>query len=100
MDLPNIFKPNINKDLKNNKDVYYSKNEGFREMKNQSDNKETPLETINRLSQNGYIFNKKVKIVTKEATYNTKIAGKLGKKIITLDNKSILMSDIISIEEI
>lgn len=100
MDLPNIFKPNISKELKNNKDVYYSKNEDFREITKQSKNNETPLEVINRLSQNGYIFSKKVKIITTNKIYETKIAAKLGNKIITLDNKSISISDIIRIEEI
>ncbi len=38
---------------------------------------------------NGYVFNKDVKIITNNKTYNTKIAGKVGHNIITLDNDII-----------
>lgn len=43
---------------------------------------------------NGYIFNIDVKIVTNNKTYNTKIAGKVGNNIITLDNDIINIKDI------
>ena len=43
---------------------------------------------------NGYIFNIDVKIITDNKTYDTKIAGKVGNSIITLDNDIISISDI------
>ena len=45
---------------------------------------------LNKLfNTNGYVFNKEVKIITNNKTYNTKIAGKVGHNIITLDNDII-----------
>lgn len=43
---------------------------------------------------NGYIFNIKVKIITDNKTYDTKIASQVGNSIITLDNDIINISDI------
>ncbi len=99
MALPNIFKPNINKTINNNKEVYYSFLNNTKKNSDLSYN-ESPLDTLDRLETSGsYIFNKKVTIITKNKTYNTKIAGKLKNYLITLDNDKILLSDIISIKE-
>ena len=38
-------------------------------------------------------------IVTKDKTYDTRIAGKLGNRLITLDNDSININDIKKIYE-
>ena len=43
---------------------------------------------------NGYIFNKNVEIYTDDKIYYTKIAGKVGNNIITLDNDIINISSI------
>ena len=52
-------------------------------------------EKINKLvNTNGYIFNIKVKIVTHDKTYNTKIANIVGNNLITLDNDVIRIDDI------
>ena len=100
MNKPNIFKPIIKKDIKNNKEVYCSFLETNTSRKVAKSSNETPLDTINRLVGSGsYIFNIGVLIKTKDKTYDTKIAGKLGNKIITCDSDSILISDIISIKE-
>ncbi len=100
MDLPHIFKPNIDKEINNNSSVYCSFSKDEKPIA-KSSNQEKPLDTLNRLSNGGsYLFNKKVRIVTNDKVYNTKIAGKLGDYIITLDNDSILINDILSIDEI
>lgn len=95
MKKPEIFKPIIEHKLNNNKNTYYSFiNEERKEVK------EDPVDTLDRLiKNNSYIFNKNIKIVTKDKEYNTKIAGKIGKKVITLDGDSINIDDIILIEE-
>ena len=55
---------------------------------------------MNKLAKSGsYIFNKDVIIVTKDKKYETRIAGKLGDRIVTLDNDSININDIIKIYE-
>ena len=61
---------------------------------------EDVIDFMNKLAKSGsYIFNKDVIIVTKDKKYETRIAGKLGDRIITLDNDSIKVDDIIKIYE-
>ena len=43
---------------------------------------------------NGYVFNINVKIITNSKTYNTKVAGRVGNNLITLDNDVIHIKDI------
>ncbi len=45
-------------------------------------------------STNGYIFNIKVKIITNDRSYDTKIASRVGNSLVTLDNDIINISDI------
>ena len=98
MKKPEIFKPRIEHDLNNNKNAYYS---FIKEDEQIRKTNEDPVDTLDRLiKSNSYIFNKKVLIVTKEKEYLTKIAGKIGKKVITIDGDSINIDDIIRIEEI
>ena len=50
---------------------------------------------LNRLlNTNGYIFNKKVKIITNSKTYETNIASLIGNNIVTLDNNIININDV------
>ena len=97
--IPKIFKPNIDHQINNNRNVYYS----FIEEKVDSycdDYVEDPIDTLNRLiNENAYIFNKKVLIKTKNKDYLTKIAGKMGEVVITIDGDSININDITQIIE-
>lgn len=96
---PEIFKPNIG-NINNNRKTYYSFLDDKLGIEREAEQKEEPIDFINRLSNNGsYIFSKKVIIKTKDKTYDTKIAGKLGDKIITLDNESIRIGEIEKIYE-
>lgn len=101
MKKPEIFKPNIG-NINNNKKSYCSFIDSRGEVDKFINNEdgEEPIDFINRLSKSGsYIFNKDVIIETKDKKYNTRIAGKLGNRIITLDNDSININDIIKIYE-
>ena len=99
---PEIFKPNMNF-VDNNKKAYYSYLENPLEIDNKSEEeKETSdvMGFLNNISNSGsYVFNKKVVIVTKDKTYDTRLAGKLGNRLITLDNDSINIDDIKKIYE-
>ena len=75
--------------IDNNKKAYYS----YIEKPNEAENVDV-IDFLNQISNSGYIFNKEVVIVTDKKTYQTRIAGKLGAKIITLDNDSININDI------
>lgn len=93
-----IFKPKINHEINNNRNVYYS---FIEEKSNQKEEKlEDPIEVLNRLiKENSYIFNKKVLITTNKKEYLTKIAGKINEKIITINGDEIDIKDVIKIEE-
>ncbi len=89
----NIFKPDIG-DINNNEKVYYSY------LNDKLDINNNPDEFIKNLDNNGsYIFSKNVIIKTKDNTYDTKIAGKIKNKIITIDSKVIPVEEIIDIYE-
>ena len=91
----NIFKPNINKKLTNNKVSYYS----FIEEKVPDVNKNNDFR-VNKITSNNYIFNTDVVIKTKSDLIKTKISGKMGSNIITSDGRIINTKDIIEIKEI
>lgn len=98
---PEIFKPNMNF-IDNNKKAYYSYLEEPFEIENdiKEDGTSDVLGFINNISNSGsYVFNKKVVIVTDDKTYETRIAGKLGNRLITLDNDSINIDKIKKIYE-
>lgn len=94
----NIFKPNINKKLTNNKVSYYS----FIEEKVPDVNKNNNYNDfrVNKITSNNYIFNTDVAIKTKNDLIKTKISGKMGSNIITSDGRIINTADIIEIKEI
>ena len=92
----NIFKPNINKKLTNNKVSYYS----FIEEKVVNKNNSYNDFRVNKITSNNYIFNTDVAIKTKSDLIKTKISGKMGSNIITSDGRIINTKDIIEIKEI
>ena len=97
---PEIFKPEIGK-IDNNKKAYYSFLDDRLDIKtDEYEENDDVITFMNKLARSGsYIFNKDVIIVTKDKKYETRIAGKLGDRIITLDNDSIKVDDIIKIYE-
>jgi len=91
---PKIFKPEIG-NIENNKKTYCSFLDDKLGIETERTITEEPIDFINRLGNDGtYMFSKKVIIKTKDKTYDTKIAGKIGERIITLDNNSINIKDI------
>ena len=94
----NIFKPNIDKKLTNNKVSYYS----FIEEKVPDVNKNNSYNDfrVNKITSNNYIFNTDVAIKTKSDLIKTKISGKMGSNIITSYGRIINTKDIIEIKEI
>ena len=97
---PEIFKPEIGR-IDNNKKAYYSFLEDRLDIKTEKyEENEDVIDFMNKLAKSGsYIFNQDVIIVTKDKKYETRIAGKLGDRIVTLNNDSININDIIKIYE-
>lgn len=104
--LPRIASVPIRKKIDHNRSVFYSKEE--RERKTESDTLLFPiekeseseiLEKINSLFHSTHhSFSIPVLIVTKEKTYRTRLAGKMGNILITMDDEEILLTDILSFE--
>ena len=96
---PNIFKPNM-EFIDTNKKAYCSYLEEPSIQDEEIENDVDVLTFLNKLSNSGsYVFNKRVVIVTNNRTYDTRIAGKMGNRLITLDNDSININDIKKIYE-
>lgn len=97
---PNIFKPNINKKLSNNKVSYYSfLEEKVPDVRYEKSNSNNSFR-VNKISNNNYIFNVDVLIKTRNDEVKTKISGKMGSNIITSDGRIINTANIIEIKEI
>ena len=92
----NIFKPDIGY-VNNNKQVYYSFLDDSLDIRREEEDPRSFMKKIDR--SGSYMFRKEVIIKTKDKNYDTKIAGKMGDRIITLDNDIIPIYNIISISE-
>ena len=87
--LPSIFQNEINKKIKNNREVTYIKEE----------NKELIIDTINAIfNGTGYAYNIPVIIKTKNNIYDTYLVSKTNTIVTTLNNDIIPINEIISIE--
>lgn len=98
--LPKIYQNRIEKEINNNKKVYYGNSiTSNKESIQKEENKD--IETIidDILSLPTYSFNINLLIHTKEKTYDTSLIAKTQNSIITFDNDKIPLEDIISIEK-
>lgn len=86
--LPSIYKNEINKKIKNNREVTYIKEE-------QQNINEIIDSIFNGL---GYSYNIPLIITTKNKVYETSLISRSKTNINTLDNDSIPINEIISIE--
>lgn len=104
---PKVFQNKIDKKINTNNNIYYSNNDKDKTAdKKPIKNKEIiPNSTkirkkINEIfTSRNYIYKANVEIKTKDNTYVTKIIGRNKSHLITMDNKTILIDDIIDIEK-
>ena len=90
--LPKIYHEDINKSIKNNKQVTYIRNNNVSSSNNESDSIE---EVLNKVFNGvGYSFNIPLRIETYHKVYNTSLIGKTSNYILTFDNDTIPISDI------
>lgn len=103
--LPGIFANKIDKNISNNKDVYYSANNDSKseisESRNDESKKDSNLnvyQKINKIfSSTRYVYKADVRIQLKNEQIDCRIIGKNATHLITMDNKLIPISDIIDI---
>ncbi|MBQ9318146.1 MAG: hypothetical protein IJR82_00745 [Bacilli bacterium] len=100
-DIPKVFHNTINKQLKNNKDVYYSANNNGDNIpleKNNIKKVKNIKQKINQIfTSPNYVYKANVIIITKEQTRKEKIIGRNSKYLITMDNQTIPIDDIMDI---
>lgn len=93
-DLPNIYKNKQVSSVRNNRDVYYVKNEAS-EVNKYVDDGSTVEEKLKKLFRSSrYVFNIGVIIETNTHTYDTKIAGQVKNSIVTVDGEVIPIIEI------
>lgn len=94
--LPKVFHNDINKNIDNNNKIFYSATK----EKNASEDKPINItKKINDIfSSPNYIYKADVEITTKSDTYTTKIIGRNKSHLITMENKTIPISEIKNIK--
>lgn len=103
--LPKIFANKLEKNVSNNKNVYYSadKNEQLntieeKSVKNKMDSNLNINQKINKIfTSTKYVYKADVRINTKNEQIDCRIIGKNATHLITMDNKLIPISDIVDI---
>lgn len=103
--LPSIFKNEIDKNIDNNRKVFYSKYESIGNVVEKtsevdsSNDKSVSLSSSldDLLKNNQFIFNVPVEISLKEEIVNTKIVSKVGDHLLTSSGKIINLEDILLI---
>ena len=103
--LPKVFQNKINKDISNNNKYYYSAN---KESDNNITKETNKLNTIKPKNINKkineifssptYVYKANVEITTKDSTITTKIIGRNKNFLITMNNKTIPIDNIVDIK--
>lgn len=94
--IPKVFQNNIDKDISNNDKYYYSANKS--DIINKVDKPKNINKKINEIfASPTYIYKANVEIKTNNSTLSTKIIGRNKNYLITMDNKTIPINDIIDI---
>lgn len=93
-DLPKVFAKPIEKEVKNNKDLFYSKLLDERRSKN-------ILKEIDEIFHDrNFVYKSDVEITTKDGTMIKTIVGKNGSSLLTLDGEAIRIIDIEDIKKL
>lgn len=105
--LPKIYQSAFSHEITNNHRVYYSANpenqirtgkEPSRNLNGSMEKEEVEKAIYDLFHTTGYVFNIPVEIKTQDQSYNTKIAGRIQQTLVTLDDKRIPISSIVSIK--
>ena len=103
--IPKVFQNKIDKDISNNDKFYYSANKDQRINETKEDNKSKIIKpnNINKkineiFSSPSYVYKANVEVTTKDSTITTKIIGRNKSYLITMDNKTIPINDIVDIK--
>lgn len=99
MKKPELFVNKIDKELRNNDNVFYSKNEIKEKKITKKNTDKSVIQKINTIfSSPNYVYKANVKIKFKDKEEVKKIVGKNRTHLITMDNELIPINTIIDIE--
>ena len=92
-DLPKVYANPIDKDIRNNDNIFYGKNEELKLDRNIN-----VYEKINQIfASPHHVYKSNVLVKTKKGEIKTTIIGKTGNFLLTLNGKKINMLDILDI---
>ncbi len=95
-ELPKVYSNPIDKEIKNNKEYYYSRE--------QSRDYKSPKEINKMINQifasKDFVYKKKIRITTFDNQLEVNLVGRTNNNLLTLDNQKIALNEIINIEEI
>ncbi len=94
--LPKVYENKIDKNLDNNKKVYYSTEK--EEVKKEKEEVNIKQKINDIFNSNRYIYKADVVIKKKDGEVTKKIIGKNDFDLITIDNELIPISDILDIK--
>ena len=89
--LPKIYHEQINKKIKNNKEIAYVSKEGIIEEKKEESIDDVLNKVFNGI---GYSFNIPLRIETFNKVYETSLIAKSNNYLITFDNDTIPLSEV------
>ena len=92
-ELPSVFANRIDKEINNEQEIFTTINDYNREISSTD-----VMKKINEIfSSKDFVYKKDVKITTKYGIINTTIIGINNDNLLTMDNRSINVNDIIDI---
>ena len=91
---PKVYVSPIDKDLQNNKQLFYSK------LSEESQNTKSVIQKINDIFHSrNFVYKKDVLVTTKNGSKVISLVGRTNDALLSLDKEKILISDIIEIKE-
>ena len=92
--LPKVYVSPIDKNLQNNKQLFYSK------LSEESQNTKSVIQKINDIFHSrNFVYKKDVLVTTKNGSKVISLVGRTNDALLSLDKEKILISDIIEIKE-
>ena len=92
--LPKVYVSPIDKDLQNNKQLFYSK------LSEESQNTKSVIQKINDIFHSrNFVYKKDVLVTTKNGSKVISLVGRTNDALLSLDKEKILISDIMEIKE-
>lgn len=98
-ELPKVYPVPVNKKIKNNNEMFYSKDNSTREIVKDKNHELTIASKINRIfNAPDFIYKKEVTIITNQGSLEKNIIGKTRGYLLTDTNEAIAITDILDIQ--